>query len=250
MGAVMKAKSRAVEIYGGKDPAELPAYPIVEVAHFLWMRGGNLSRWTNGYRADGKKHPPLLQIADPRRGLLSFNNLSELHVLSALRGHQVPLQRIRRALQRLRVKLGDHHPHPLLAENLLTDGIDVFAEGLGPDVLENLSRHGQLAMAEIFRAYLERIDRDPNSGTVLRLFPMVRPYRSPEELEQQPRVVSIDPLISFGRPVLHGTRVPTDELAERFSAGETFQQLADDLGLESSVIEEAIRYELAGRHAA
>lgn len=246
----MRAKGRAVEIYGGKDPAELPAYPIVEVAHFLWMRGGNLSRWTNGYRADGRKHPPLLQIADPRRGLLSFNNLSELHVLSALRGHQVPLQRIRRALQRLRVKLGDHHPHPLLAENLLTDGIDVFAEGLGSDVLENLSRHGQLAMAEIFRAYLQRIDRDPNSGTVLRLFPMVRPYRSPEELAQQPRVVSIDPLISFGRPVLHGTRVPTDELAERFSAGETFQQLADDLGLESSVIEEAIRYELAGRHAA
>jgi len=249
MGGVMKARGQAVEIYGGKDPAELPAYPIAEVAHFLWMRGRSLSRWTNGYRADGKNHPPLLQIADPQRGLLSFNNLSELHVLSALRGHHVPLQRIRRALQRLRAKLGNH-PHPLLAENLLTNGIDVFAEGLGSDVLENLSRHGQLAMAEIFRAYLQRIDRDPNSGTVLRLFPMVRPYRSPAELNSQPKVISIDPLISFGRPVLHGTRVPTDELAERFSAGETFQQLADDLGLDSAIIEEAIRYELAGRSAA
>jgi len=60
----------------------------------------------------------------------------------------------------------------------------------------------------------------------------------------EPRVIVIDPRRSFGRPVLVGTGIPTAIVAERYKAGETVDQLADDYGRARLEIEEAIRCEL------
>ena len=46
------------------------------------------------------------------------------------------------------------------------------------------------------------------------------------------------------------TGIPTEEVAERFRAGDTVQQLADEYGRRSQEIEEAIRCELTLDHAA
>ena len=54
-------------IYGGADPRDLPAYPLPEVAHFLWIARANVGRWALGYEA-GKKHQPVIRVADPRAG--------------------------------------------------------------------------------------------------------------------------------------------------------------------------------------
>jgi uncharacterized protein (DUF433 family) len=219
------------------------------VAHFLWIARAKVGRWAFGYHAETKHHP-VIQVADPVHHLLSFNNLAELHVLSALRHHQVPLQRIRAAIKYLRQHVvGIDHPHPLLARELHTDGIGIFVEYLGQYV--NITKHGQGVLREMFEAHLRRIERDPNKGTVLRLFPFVRPLDrlAHVDLSDQPQAVSIDPVVSFGRPVLAGTRVPTVELANRFSAGEPISSLAADLNLAEQTIEEAIRYQLATRAA-
>jgi uncharacterized protein (DUF433 family) len=56
--------------------------------------------------------------------------------------------------------------------------------------------------------------------------------------------VTIDPMISFGRPVIAGTRVPTIELAERVGAGESMSSVAEDMGLEIRQVEDALRYHL------
>ena len=61
--------------------------------------------------------------------------------------------------------------------------------------------------------------------------------------ETAPRVVVVDPRIAFGRPVLVGTRIPTEVIYQRFEAGESIEQLADDYGRTPSEIEEAIRCE-------
>ena len=54
----------------------------------------------------------------------------------------------------------------------------------------------------------------------------------------------IDPHVSFGRPVLVGTGIPTAVIAERYKAGESIDELAGDYGRGPSEIEEAIRCEL------
>jgi uncharacterized protein (DUF433 family) len=238
----------ARRIYGQADPRDLPAYRIPEVAHFLWMPGNKLSRWASGYTHDGRREAPLIKVADPVNGALSFNNLAELHVLSSLRYHAVPLQRVRKAISYLRREvLGDDHPHPLLALEMRTDGLDVFTEHLGGGLV-NLSGHGQFAIREVFEAHLQRIERDPNRGPI-RLFPFAKPFTTPDEARAQSRPVTIDPVVSFGRPVLTSTRVPTLELANRFSAGEPIASLAEDLDLDPEAIEDALRYELATRAA-
>jgi uncharacterized protein (DUF433 family) len=55
----------------------------------------------------------------------------------------------------------------------------------------------------------------------------------------------IDPQVSFGRPVLVGTGIPTAVIAGRYKAGESMDALADDYGRQRFEIEEAIRCELA-----
>ena len=65
----------------------------------------------------------------------------------------------------------------------------------------------------------------------------------------EPKVIVIDPRLSFGRPVLAGTCIPTAIIAERYKAGESVDDLADDYGRKRLEIEEAIRCELAERAA-
>lgn len=247
-------QSPATRLYGGKDPRDIPAYPLWEVAHFLWMARAKLGRWAFGYEHEGQQQPPVIRLADVERRMLSFNNLAELHVLSALRHYMVPLQRIRGAVTYIRNEVvGRDHLHPLLAMDLHTDGLNIFIEHLGQFV--NVNKHGQGALRDVFQAHLKRIERDPNSGTALRLFPFVRPpdhrdgASQPADGLPQPRPVTIDPLISHGRPVLVGTRIPTVELANRFSAGEPIESLAEDLAVDRQAIEEALRYQLATRAA-
>jgi len=240
------------DVYGGRDPGDLPAYPLWEVAHFLWVPDHKLRRWATGYRMGEKNYPPLIRIADRASRLLSFHNLAELHVLSFLRDHAVPLQRVRGAIGYLRRDLGDDHPHPLLAKELETDGLDLFSDYLvrGQRRTVNLSGHGQIEMRDMIAINLKRIEWDPGTRAIARLFPYVKPFDSPEEASQQPKVVSIDPRVSFGRPTLAGTSVPTDELAARFSAGDDIAEIARDYDLEPADVQDAIRYQLADRRAA
>lgn len=66
----------------------------------------------------------------------------------------------------------------------------------------------------------------------------------------EPKNIVIDPFISFGRAVIAGTGVTTELVAERFKAGESAGDLADDYGCDLEKIEEAIRCELSLAEAA
>ncbi len=134
----------------------------------------------------------------------------------------------------LREQFGSEHP--LAEENFSTDGLDLFVQKY--EQLINVSRAGQLGIKALLEAHLRRIDRDAK-GVALRLYPFTR-KRSVEE----PRVVVIDPYVSFGRPVLVGTGIPTSVVAERYKAGESIEQLCNDYGRKRLEIEEAIRCEL------
>lgn len=232
----------ARRLYGDLDPREAPAYPITEAAQFLWVPEWAIRRWSMG--AHDRK--AVIRVADPQRRLLSFMNLAELHVLSFLRDQQVQLQEIRRGIEYICHEVGDH-PHPLLALDLVTDGASVFIQNLQgrkDQRLINASRHGQLAMRALLEAHLKRIDRDAKTLDVLRLYPFAWRVRSPEDAAAQPRPVTIDPLVAFGRPVIAGTRVPTAEIAARVGAGESMRDVAEDMRLDPQQVEHAVRFHL------
>jgi uncharacterized protein (DUF433 family) len=216
---------------------QLPAYSVPEVAKYLHLPVGTLRSWVNGRyyptREEKRYFAPLIEIPNERRKLLSFTNLIEAHVLSAIRrDHQIPLTKVRGALDYIQEKL--KLPHPFASLEFQTDGIDLFIEGFGE--LITVSRDGQIALKAVLQTFLSRIERD-EKGYPLKLFPFLK---NPDI--NAPRTVVIDPRISFGRPVLVGTGIPTAILAERFKAGDSIDELAEDYGCEHWQIKMGIQF--------
>lgn len=231
---------RVMDLYGGQDPRELPAYGIGEAAHYLRIPPSTLRTWVRGRTyptAQGDQFfEPVIELADETRGLLSFVNLIEAHVLGAIRQAGVGFRNIRRGLDYLAEQLPS--PHPLAEKDFQTDGMDLFIQHL--EALINVSRSGQLAMRPVLETYLARIERDIH-GIATRLHLFTRRDMPPEELH--PPMVTVDPRIEFGRPVLAGTHIATKVIFQRFEAGDSIEELADDYARTSSEIQEAIRCE-------
>ena len=179
--------------------------------------------------------------------LLSFLNIVEAHVLDALRReHRIAMYKVREALTYLEQQFPS--THPLADQKFTTDGMDLFVEQYG--YLINISQQGQLAMRDLLLAHLSRIERDA-AGVPIKLYLFTHLHRSdvPKSLATEPKVIVIDPYVSFGRPVLAGTSVSTVIIAERYKAGESIEDLVHDYALPPQAIQEAIRCELETKAA-
>src|SRR5438270_6819476 len=202
-----------------QDVRELPAYGVAEAAHYLLVPRATLRSWVAGMSYGGGFFKPVIQPAAKSPVALSFINLIEAHVLAAIRRkHRVDMPAVRRAIEYLKKEFGS--PHPLADHKFETNGVDLFVERFGQ--LMSVSQGGQLAVRELLRAHLRRIDRD-DKGFPLRLYPFTRVDET-----EQPKNIVIDPFISFGKAVIAGTGVSTDIVAERFKAGESADELAND----------------------
>ena len=219
------------------DPRDQPAYTISEVAHYLTVPKMTVRYWSVGRGENKALIEAPAGSAIPT--LLSFYNLTELHVLSAIRReYDVSMPKARQAIEYLIDKAQSRwdRKHPLISVQLATDGLDLFVEQYGQ--LINISRSGQISIREIMSSALQRIERDAG-GAPIKLYPFIQ-----AKLEKAPTHIMIDPRVSFGRPVLAGTGISTQIIAERYKAGEGIKELAEDYEREPVEIEEAIRCEL------
>jgi uncharacterized protein (DUF433 family) len=221
------------------DARDEPAYLVDEAAHYLGLPRSTVRVWAVGQRRGASSILPLIKPAMRRPPTLSFWNLVELYVLASIRRrYKVSMPRVRRALQYVSRELGKSRP--LIEEELLTDGVSLLVDRFSR--LINVSEEGQIALRRVLEASLQRIDRDPK-GLAQRLYPWTK---DPAE----PRHVVIDPLRSFGKPMLDESGVPTEILAERFHAGDSIKALARDYGLDPELIEVALRWETRAAQAA
>ena len=214
---------------------KLPTYTISEAAHYLTVPAATVRYWSVG-QGD---YEPLIVVPKHSPTLLSFLNLTELHVLAAIRRkHVVAMPKVRKAIDYLVENAPDvtDRQHPLISCQLETDGLDLFIEQYGQ--LINISQGGQMAMRAIISAALRRIERDLQ-GVPIKLYPFTR-----TAMEDAPAMIVINPGISAGRPIIAGTGLTTQVIAERCKAGESVSQLAKDYEREEAEIEEALRCEL------
>ncbi|AFY67935.1 DUF433 domain-containing protein [Geitlerinema sp. PCC 7407] len=227
------------KFYGGLDPRNIPTYSISDAARYLRIPVATIRSWTVGRKyptVEGKAFfSPLIPIADRKPRLLSFTNMVEVHVLRAIRQHHnIDLGKVRAALDFLEDQV--QVSHPLAHEEFRTDGVDLFIERYGE--LINASAAGQTELKDSLKTHLERIEPD-DSGLAIKLYPFTR-----SQEENNPRIVVIDPRVAFGRLVIEGTGIPTSILAERYRAGDSMADLAEDYQCDRDFIEEAIRCEL------
>ncbi|RZK30620.1 MAG: DUF433 domain-containing protein [Hymenobacter sp.] len=220
-------------LYAGQAVYRLPLYTVRQAAHLTGLPLATAARWT-------ATDTGLLIRTQGETGL-SFLNLIELHVLAAIRRlHQLPLGKVRHAVQYVRQEFGTDYP--LAERQFETDGVDLFIREL--DMLINASRRGQVAIRELVTAYLQRIERDA-TGFPLRLYPLYRAdINIADEVQQAPAIIAVDPTISFGRPVLIGSGIPVEVVISRYRAGDSIRDLVADYHLPEAAVEEALRYEL------
>jgi len=209
---------------------ELPIYGLTDAARYLRLPYQTLRYWTRGRGTV----EPMVRLADAETPRLSFVNLMECHMLSAMRTHyDIHLPKVRRALQTLR-NIFPSSCHPLIEHPLETDAVNLFIRENGEII--NLNRAGQLGFKDLLEMHLRRIARNPD-GTIA-FFPFVE-----KRAADEPKIIMMNPAISFGRPVITGTAIPTALIASRFHARESIGALAKEYGRTDKEIEEAIRWE-------
>ena len=153
-----------------EDVRELPAYGIAEAAHYLLLPRATLRAWLAGM-SRGPERQRFKSVIEPAAispVVLSFINLVEAHMLSAIRRkHRVNMPAVRRAISFLKREFGS--AHPLADHKFETNGVDLFVERSGE--LLSVSEGGQLAVRELLEASLRRIERDDRGFPLRQIVP-------------------------------------------------------------------------------
>ena len=213
------------------EPRQEAAYTPIEVAHYIAIPVSTVRYWSLGRGRPAS----LIEPAQAQPLLLSFVNLVELHALGAIRRrYRVSMGKVREALKFVEKEIGVSRP--LANHRFKTDGVNLFVEHYGH--LINASQRGQMGMRKILDAALVRIEWD-DRNLPARLFPYTRNNSEPTE-----RLIVIDPKVCGGRAVINRTRIAVEVVAERFKAGDSFEDLVADYGCAPEAIQEAIRCEL------
>ena len=191
-------------------------YGIPEASRFARVNLRTAHRWItgSGTAQRGRLFKTDLPAIGNRRAL-SFLDVIDLLVVGRFREAGVSFQTVRRVYARLSENLGT--PHPFSHHRLLTDGRTIFMETLDPVGDEHLEEvlTGQRAMPDILKPYLKQIEYEDNTQTAARW--------------NIATGVVLDPLRSFGKPIVAREGTTTFVLARSYWANEENTDLVADL---------------------
>jgi uncharacterized protein (DUF433 family) len=217
----------------GADDARIARaiFTLRETAGYLGIPKSTVQWWARP--PDGKW--PLITCF-PRRGreaTVPFIGFAEAYVLSAFRRAGVPLQRIRPAVEKLSSTIGIEHA--LASKRLYTDGAEVlydYAVKRDADELLELVvvRTQQHQFSEVVQDYLERIHYAGDGWASSVRLPT---YGTAE--------VVVDPKVAFGLPLVAHGGARVEDLVDRFQAGDSVAEIADDFGVPAKEVEDVIR---------
>lgn len=203
----------------------LPAYQVKAAASYAGVTSQTVRNWQ-------RNAGPGVSISHRDPGsALSYLQLQELAIVSAMRKLGVKLSTIRSARDYLSSMLETEFP--FADERVKSDGQDILVplshtlKESETRVLLVANKNGQYAWPEIIGERFEQFDYE--KGIALKW-----------NLSGDHRVV-IDPRVSFGAPTVHG--VATWAIKGRETAGESIEEIAEDFGLEVSDVRAALEFE-------
>lgn len=215
-------------------------YSYSDVDRLVGLHGGTARRWLEGHTRAGRFYDPVLRPEPTGADVVTWGEMVEARLLSEFRKRNVPVQRLRPAVERLRSEFG---PYPLARARpfLEVEGRELVRlvqdeVGLGRELRLVVVRNGQLVLTETTEKFRSTIDYEGDIAERLR--PELR----------TPQVI-MDPRRAFGQPAVRNVR--TDALAEDYRAGATREEIAELYSLTPEQVDQALRFELiAGRDAA
>lgn len=216
------------------------AYTVTQAARLAGTSAQNVSRWLRGYVAPGHRMAPVFGKQRGKAPLsISFLELAEIIVVARFRQpddlgrRRISLDRLRRAHQFARTAFQLDYPFASLELRLEGGHILHEFDTVEPDgAALALDLHGQWVLPLPVRSALDLFEYD--DGLASRWFPLGR--NGP---------IVVDPHVGGGRPVIAGTGVTVDVIRNRFEAGESIRSIARDFEVETSAVEQALRYAAA-----
>jgi uncharacterized protein (DUF433 family) len=217
-----------------------PLYTVTQAARLVGMPPSTLTSWSKGYthrlsgRATVAKGPVITALDRASAGgpSIPFIGLVEAMVVQAFRRTDLPLQRIRRALDVLGAE--GELEHALASRKLYTDGAEIlydYARDTGDGQLRLLTvvSSRQRVFHEVIESYLERIHFDDDPWAT----ELIVPVTEHEVLRVRPEVASGDPLFISGG-------APLSAVLSRHRAGEPVESIADDYDVPVDDIREVV----------
>jgi uncharacterized protein (DUF433 family) len=145
------------------------------------------------------------------------------------------MQKIRPAVADLRREVGLEHA--LASKNLATDGIEVLFKYAGDDPDHTVVSTKQKQFRKAVEDHLRPIHYGTD-GFADELW-------LPAYGENQ---VSVNPRRAWGQPLIKGGKATVEDIADRFAAGETIEDISFDFRISPEQVERVIRVEaLASR---
>jgi uncharacterized protein (DUF433 family) len=221
----------------------VPLYTIAEAARFLGVPASTFSTWAKGYVRRPPGRPVVVGArnvtsldAPPRYPAIPFVGVAEGVVLAAFRRAGVSLQHIRGAVSILEREIGVDYA--LASRRLYTTGAVIlfdYADSKNDPELAGLTEvvSRQRVFAPVVREYLQRIEY-ASDGFAARLV-------SPAT--ERP-VVVLDPERGFGQPIFIRSGVRVENVLDRWRAGDSIAEVADDFGVPAEDIEDVLRVAL------
>lgn len=214
-------------------------YSYADVDRLVGVHAGTARRWLEGYERGGRFYEPVLREQPTGADAVTWGEMVEARLLAEFRSRDVPVQRLRPAIELLREEFGRYplaHARPFLEVEgrelirLVQDQV-----GLERSLQLVVVRSGQVMLSDVSDRFASTVDYDEGVASRMRPDP-----RTPD--------VAMDPRRAFGQPAIRNVR--TESLAEDYRAGTGRADLADLYDLTVDQVDEAIRFELiAGRTA-
>lgn len=216
------------------DLLETGIYTVPEVARLVEAPQALVRTWIDGRR---NRQTPVIDNQLGRFGnttAISFTNLMELRFVALFAAAGVKLPVIRAILDEVREAI--HHPHPFATKTVFkTDGKKIVAEiarNNGVDVIYDLKTRNYEFPVVVLKSLKEGVIYDPK-GDALAWYP--RPKTAPH--------VVVNPVLSFGRPVLRDSRIPTETLAQAVKAEKSAVAVAELYDVPEKQVREAVKFQ-------
>ena len=221
---------------------DVPIYSPAFASRLIGLTADRVRRWLRGYEyrysvkqnretRTGRKKPVVGDQHLPSDQYASFLDLIDLLFVKKFLSNGFSLQKLRKALDEVRIILGDHH---FARKRFFSDGKNIYLDVKNDaEALLQLLSGGQWAIAPLIIQTSEQIDFDRDTGFAKKWYP-----RGPNGL------VVVDPNISFGTPTIVGRGIPTANIYDLFMAeNENVERVCSWMDVEKEEVESAVEFE-------
>lgn len=182
-------------------------YVMTDVDLFLGLASGTARRWIDGYQRAGRTYPPVIRPERTDDESVSWGEFVETRLLANYRAKGLSLQRLRPAVQQLRVEFRSPYPLAIAQPFVDVQGRELVRQiqedtGLDAALRFVVIRSGQLVLAAPTQDFTDH--------AVFAADGAIEALRTDVDTPD----VRIDPLRQTGQPVVRS--VPTAVLAEAF----------------------------------